>query len=481
MKNRLQQLWDETVPMEGPCPQPDPAAVRRRVNAALNAIPSERSLYMRQKLRLAALVAAAAVLLAGSALAAASHWNVLDFYFQGGQSAAQDLVDDQPRSVCDEQYTLTVESSACDASAALLLVRVDARTDKAAAFMGTEDFNGIDLWSIHPVDPDYLSQDSAPAVGGSFSYSEVSALRTETSTTWRIRVDLSGMTCSQLSVRMGYMEPGLSISVPLDPAQPVEVAVNASGQGLAWYETRAAGPVTLHTVSLTPLSLQMDVSWTDQGLREEAPLPPIQFRMADGTLRTAGQMLNAPTQGTTLLESSGDTAAYRGTWNLTFRSVQDLSQIKALVVWGLEYPLDGSTPRPTEEESCDTLPFSLARVNPRPEGGGYLLPVRALCEGLGIDCDWDDASHTAVMTYRGITLELTWGSQTARLDGQPIELSLPVLVQDSTGQFHTAPDGASGTLCVEAFSELEDIWQLWICLPYDSQAECYADSWTIWP
>ena len=37
MKNRLQQLWDETIPMAGPCPQPDPAAVRRRVNAALNA------------------------------------------------------------------------------------------------------------------------------------------------------------------------------------------------------------------------------------------------------------------------------------------------------------------------------------------------------------------------------------------------------------------------------------------------------------
>ena len=40
MNNRLQALWDETVPLGGPCPQVDPAAVKRRVNAALNTDPS---------------------------------------------------------------------------------------------------------------------------------------------------------------------------------------------------------------------------------------------------------------------------------------------------------------------------------------------------------------------------------------------------------------------------------------------------------
>ena len=40
---------------------------------------------MRQKLRFAAAAAAIAALLAGSALAVASRWNVLDFYFGRGQ------------------------------------------------------------------------------------------------------------------------------------------------------------------------------------------------------------------------------------------------------------------------------------------------------------------------------------------------------------------------------------------------------------
>ena len=46
----MQELWDGAVPVGVPCPQADPAAVKRRVNAALNAVPSERRAYMRQKL-----------------------------------------------------------------------------------------------------------------------------------------------------------------------------------------------------------------------------------------------------------------------------------------------------------------------------------------------------------------------------------------------------------------------------------------------
>ena len=128
MSHRLQELWDETVPLGGPCPQADPAAIKRRVNAALNTDHLERRSYMRQKLRLAALLAAIVAVLAGSALAVASRWNILDFYFEGDTSPAQDMVDTQPRSVSDGSYTLTVESSAADLSAALLLVRVDALT-----------------------------------------------------------------------------------------------------------------------------------------------------------------------------------------------------------------------------------------------------------------------------------------------------------------------------------------------------------------
>ena len=49
MRDRMQELWDGAVPVGVPCPQADPAAVKRRVNAALNAVPSERRAYMRHE------------------------------------------------------------------------------------------------------------------------------------------------------------------------------------------------------------------------------------------------------------------------------------------------------------------------------------------------------------------------------------------------------------------------------------------------
>ena len=67
MRDRMRELWDDVVPADAPCPQADPAAVKRRVNAALNAVPSERRTYMRQKIRLAAAAAAVAAAAAADA------------------------------------------------------------------------------------------------------------------------------------------------------------------------------------------------------------------------------------------------------------------------------------------------------------------------------------------------------------------------------------------------------------------------------
>ena len=133
MRDRMQELWDGAVPVGVPCPQADPAAVKRRVNAALNAVPSERRAYMRHKIRFAAAAAAIAALLAGSALAVASRWNVLDFYFEGDNTPVEDYVSHETYSIRDDNYTLSVISSVADTSSAYLLVTIEAKNDAAAA------------------------------------------------------------------------------------------------------------------------------------------------------------------------------------------------------------------------------------------------------------------------------------------------------------------------------------------------------------
>lgn len=447
---------------------------------------------MRQKLRIAAAVAAIVAALAGTALAVATHWDVLDAYFQGDTSPAQDLVDREVRTISDENYTLTVESSVCDESSAFLLVRIDALTQEAQEFMASDDFNGIDTWNVRPLAPE-VGEDGTVTLeyhGGSTSYSEVKERRTDSSTTWRLNVSLTGADYTHMHVRMGYMEKGLFLEFPLTPAETVEVEIGATGDGSAWYQTQAKGQVTLDSVSISPLTLQMNVTWqTDSGRRtNEAALPPILFRMADGSLRTMPRILHQINTFSYFdSEDGSDTSPFQGCWPIRFESVQDLSQIAGIVVWGREYPLDGGPSVPVEVDG-HLLPFEIP-LGPTPGAGnvGYTVPVRALCDGLGAACVWDSGTQTATMDYQGTTIALTWGSSVAVVNGQEVVLRAPVMVQDGYGRLYSSPDAAGaqrvedGVLYVEV-APFEEAWQLWFNCTYDSNQDQPEDQiWTVYP
>ena len=72
----MERLWKD-MELNGPCPEINPADIRRRVNTALNADPSERSIYMRQKIRIAVVMTAAVIALTGTALAVGTNWDAL--------------------------------------------------------------------------------------------------------------------------------------------------------------------------------------------------------------------------------------------------------------------------------------------------------------------------------------------------------------------------------------------------------------------
>ena len=332
MRDRMQALWDDVVPLGGACPQADPAAVKRRVNAALNAAPSERRTYMRQKIRLAAAAAAVAGLLAGTALAAARlNFNVLDYYFDGAGSSWEDLVDNTGYSAHNDVYAFTVESVAADSSSAMMLVRLEGLTEQTAANLQRDDWMG--KWSFYPVNGNGDSWDRLAC-----GWREVIGHRTETSKLLLLHVNFDGATPEQVNLRLDCNDP-FSLTLPLDPAQPVAVEVNATGQGLD-----PAGEVTLRRVELTPLSVGLEVTWLPSADREDPlyfypPRPPVSLRTADG--RTVAL--------TELTWSSRGNIDYPRYWDRTspqdvrmefsFQAPQELSQYTALVVWGEEYPI----------------------------------------------------------------------------------------------------------------------------------------------
>lgn len=456
MRDRMRELWDSAVPMGVPCPQADPAAVKRRVNAALNAVPSERSAYMRQKLRFAAAAAAIAALLAGSALAVASRWNVLDFFYEGDTAPAVEYVNTQAYSVSDDNYTLSVTSSVADTRSAYLLVTVEAKTDEARTALMADGFTNMDTFSVRILEseaaepaPTPTGEEPAPEVLAlSYGIGEEKNLRTGSARTWSMDLQPMSAAAYAVDLRLNAMEEGLYVEVPLEPVEPITVEINAEGTSFGtFYHAEGGAPVTLESVTLSPLSIQMEYSFA---AADGDAFPLLFFRMTDGSLRSWGQIV-----GDSMLGGSSwrDLGTKHASYAQQLRSVLELSQVDAVVFNGTAYPLDGGKPETVEVDPA-LYPFQIPLMNRLSESGGYSVPVRALCEGLGVDCMWDNDTRTATMTYRGVTIALTWGSPTALVDGRPVELDEAPGVQD-------------GKLAAD-YDVFEDAWQLAMCAAYDN-------------
>lgn len=463
MRDRMRELWDDVVPADAPCPQADPAAVKRRVNAALNAVPSERRTYMRQKIRLAAAAAAVVGLLAGTALAAAGQWNVLDFFYEGDTSPAVNYVNNQVYSVSDDNYTLSVTSSVADTRSAYLLITIEAKTDEARVALMAEGFNNMDTFSVRILEdeaakPEPTPTGDAPApevLALSYRIREEKNLRTDSSRTWGMELQPMSADTYAVDLRLNAMADDVYVEIPVEPVEPITVEINAEGTSFGtFYYIEGGAPVSLESVTLSPLSLRMEYSFPAEYVDA---FPLLFFRQTDGTLLTWGQMVGESMTGSRRrVTDSGQQTIHRN-YDDTLRTILDFSQVDAVVFNGMAYPLDGGRPEAVEVDPA-LCPFQIPLLGDLGDSGGHGVPVRALCEGLGVDCVWDNEAQTASMTYRGVTIVLTPGSTTALVNGQPVEM-------------YDAPAVQDGKLAAEC-QVFTDAWQLSMSAAYeDGNAE----------
>lgn len=434
---------------------------------------------MKQKWRVALAAAAALAAITGTAFAAAAHWDMLAAWFQGDTAPGQAYVDSQPRSVSDENYTLTVEGSVADEQSVYLTVCVTALSDEAREFLHTEEFWGMDTFSVRPLpssaglegNSDAPASDrpgeapaaampssvpgDAPAVAMSFSSGELESAD-ENSRRFALNVDASSV--DTLRVRCGYMEKGKAVDVPVVPAASLTVTVNASGEGVlrdAPAEAVDSIELTIREITLSPFSCTVYGSSSEREVH-----PNLRFRMQDGTVRTQAQMMYPVSYG----NFSGQCE-----YNYRFHEVQDLDSIASVIVFDREYPLDGSKSTPVQHDPA-LDPFTVTRMERLSEGGGYTVPVRELTEKLGGVYTWDAASRTAACTYRGVAVTLKAGNTTALVDGQETELNEAPAEQNGILSADCAVfEEAWGIECwlqrVPKGEDGELIWHDWYIIP----------------
>lgn len=398
MTRDMKKLLRELDLPEG-CPEIDPKAVKSRVNAALNADPTERKTYMRQKIKIAAVLVAAAIALTGTALAAASNWDALSVFFTGDTSPAAEYLRTPNVSVGDGSFQVTLESCVTDGQDIFAVLTVQALTEEAKAKMAEEYFVDMDTFFFLTVDAD------GELGSAGMTYGPIKARETEDSQTFSMHVIGMALNLERAYFRFGFLPKDKTLDIPLDhSAGAVELTADFAAKdrnGKDYYFTG---------LTLSPLTFQFRY----RNIQGQGLLDPVYFfQMADGSVQTMSQLLY-------FNEGSSETdGASRETY--TFRTVQDLGAIRAVVVDGTAFPLDGGKPYGVEVDPL-LYPFRLPLMARMENGNPLSLSVRALCETLGGVCTWDSATGSASLTYRGTTVVLTPGSTTALVDGERIEL-----------------------------------------------------------
>ena len=435
MKNRLQALWDEVTPHSGPCPQPDAEAVRRRVNAALDGKPRAVS---RRMLRLIVVAASAVLLLAGTALAGKElvppEFNVLNvnFFWGGNPAHAIAMMTITPVSVEDDNYILTVTSSLADGNELYFTLVAEPKNDEARQRL--LDNRAIDLlrWRI--------LGDSGSVGMSSYYDEEADARLFEVSVDW--------WPIGRAAVRLDLMDAGVWLRFPVKPVRSVTLKVNAEAQGVGHRKAFAAPvPVTVEKVEISPLSYLM--RYTAPGLDTD---PVVCFLFRDGSIRTPGQLKAVGPSGSVRYKDDEQVARFKCSWK--FGAVQDLSEMEAIVLGGMAYPLSGGEPYEVDVSGIP-LPFAIPKGErffwEGSEFGDEYVPLFALCDGLGADYRWDKAAGVAVATFRDVTLTFTVGSQTVQVDdsGAP-----------DTFEAHAAPVYRDDELWVDGMRLFRPLWDV---------------------
>lgn len=320
MKNRLQELWKDTVPDGGSCPQPDGKAVQRRVDAALDK--NRRTFHLRRKLKLAALCAAALVLLTGAAAVVEVVWpeyNVLGAFFQGDPEQWKNMVNTQPVTVSDDNYTLTLTSSLADRTQLFYTFTVQAHSDEAwDALVNWED-NWGDLWSFR--------FHGSMSVGGDGTDPENRTMYVSVAT---------GRTLGNFAgVRLELMKEGVWLNFSYTPVSDLSLDVNADGPARAdRIPDPFDGTVTLKRLTLSPFTVEAKYITEDTYL-----FPVLQFLWEDGTYSQVELGAHGSGHGRGTEDGKWDQ-----TKSESYSSPQDLSTLEAVVFGGMAYPLDHGEP-----------------------------------------------------------------------------------------------------------------------------------------
>lgn len=389
--------------------------------------------------RVGAALAAAAVLMTGSAFAVAYRWGVLEVFFHGDTSQVEPYVQTAVGSAENQDYRLTVDSAVCDSQTLYAVITVEGLNDQAVEDLKSNKIiaeSHREVWGQEMVDslmdngsagPDTFWAtfvDSGVSTSG-IQYQSLPA-PSDTSRSWRVKISLIDadrqIGTGPILFWLGFMGKECAVEIPTNTAmETVQLSIDRDIQP----EYPGGPTVFVQSLELSPVSLSYVGTYWDA--QRDADNPPLVFlRMKDGQILTRTQL------GYTFLEHATRINLDDMLFQVQYQTDTpvDLDQVASIILGDMEFPLDGSDPFPVNVPE-NLYPFTCTEIIPG-ENHFFRFPVEELCQKLGADYRWDASTQTATATYRGVTLTMTVGESCFQVNGETIELSYKVRVDPTS-------------------------------------------------
>lgn len=406
----------------------------------LQALEAQTQRPKKRNWRVGAALAAAAVLMTGSAFAVAYRWGVLEVFFHGDTSQVEPYVQTAVGSAENQDYRLTVDSAVCDSQTLYAVITVEGLNDQAVEDLISNKViaeSHREVWGQEMVDslmdngsagPDTFWAtfvDSGVSTSG-IQYQSLPA-PSDTSRSWRVKISLIDadrqIGTGPILFWLGFMGKECAVEIPTNTAmETVQLSIDRDIQP----EYPGGPTVFVQSLELSPVSLSYVGTYWDA--QRDADNPPLIFlRMKDGQILTRTQLGYTFLNHTRRIKDLAD-PLYRVHYQTD--TPVDLDQVASIILGDMEFPLDGSDPFPADvpENLC---PFTCTEIIPG-ENHFFRFPVEELCQKLGADYRWDASTQTATATYRGVTLTMTVGESCFQVNGETIELSYKVRVDPTS-------------------------------------------------
>lgn len=321
MRSHIHELWED-LELSPQYPEPGLDRVMDRVMDQIEAEEPEhpasqtRRRRPMHKRKLLLSLAAALVVLTGSAVAVANHYGVLDLFFTGDTSQLEPYVQTDLGSAENEDYRFTVNSAYYDGMTVYATVTVEGLNEQAVEDLKSSRADADahrEIWGDELADnmierrgsgPDtimcnmyaIIMDDGHTYSGTGCGGGELPA-PSDTSRSWRVNVSFEhwmGPLDTPLKIWAGFMGEAYAVEIPLDTT--VGSAHLESNQEFLLNNLTGARAV-LREVALTPTQLYYEYQSIGEDVPDTADMSASDaskywfiLKMKDGSLLTASQI-----------------------------------------------------------------------------------------------------------------------------------------------------------------------------------------------